>query len=341
MAWTTPRTWTTGELVTAAILNTHVRDNLNILKTSISDDGLTWAGSGNITTSAGSLGVGTASPLHALSVTGNTTFQGNFWYVTNPAINIGTTINTGTAGSKRLQLLVDTSNVCGSISAVNQGTGSIPVVVQPSGGFVGIGTFGPLHALSVTSSSATIANFWTATTPGIGVGTTVDPETAGSKHLSISIATGATPIYASLDAVNQGTAGIPLVLNVSGGRVGIGNINPGYPLDVTGDANVSGDVRKAGTAYTNPDYVLEHWATGRIVKFARRSGARHYDGLRPLSAVEASTRAQFALPRIAEARATGPLGLFSGGDAVLATLEEAYLYLFSHERRLLALEKAA
>jgi len=28
MAWTAPRTWTTGELVTAAFLNTHVRDNL-------------------------------------------------------------------------------------------------------------------------------------------------------------------------------------------------------------------------------------------------------------------------------------------------------------------------
>lgn len=28
MAWTAPRTWTTGELVTAALLNTHVRDNL-------------------------------------------------------------------------------------------------------------------------------------------------------------------------------------------------------------------------------------------------------------------------------------------------------------------------
>ncbi len=30
-AWTTPRTWTTGELVTAAIMNTHIRDNLNAL----------------------------------------------------------------------------------------------------------------------------------------------------------------------------------------------------------------------------------------------------------------------------------------------------------------------
>lgn len=31
MAWTAPRTWTTGEVVTAAIMNTHVRDNLLFL----------------------------------------------------------------------------------------------------------------------------------------------------------------------------------------------------------------------------------------------------------------------------------------------------------------------
>lgn len=31
MAWSVPRTWTTGELVTAAIMNQHVRDNLNVL----------------------------------------------------------------------------------------------------------------------------------------------------------------------------------------------------------------------------------------------------------------------------------------------------------------------
>ena len=32
MAWTAPRTWTTGELVTAALMNTHVRDNQTYLK---------------------------------------------------------------------------------------------------------------------------------------------------------------------------------------------------------------------------------------------------------------------------------------------------------------------
>lgn len=33
MAWTTPRTWTTGETVTKTIMDTHVKDNLDYLKT--------------------------------------------------------------------------------------------------------------------------------------------------------------------------------------------------------------------------------------------------------------------------------------------------------------------
>lgn len=33
MAWTTPRTWVAGETVTASLMNTHVRDNLDYLKT--------------------------------------------------------------------------------------------------------------------------------------------------------------------------------------------------------------------------------------------------------------------------------------------------------------------
>jgi hypothetical protein len=38
MAWTSPRTWVSGEVVTAALLNTHVRDNLK----AIGDPWGTW-----------------------------------------------------------------------------------------------------------------------------------------------------------------------------------------------------------------------------------------------------------------------------------------------------------
>lgn len=36
MAWTSPRTWVAGEVVTAALINTHLRDNLNHLNDSSS-----------------------------------------------------------------------------------------------------------------------------------------------------------------------------------------------------------------------------------------------------------------------------------------------------------------
>lgn len=49
--WTAPRTWAVGELVTAALMNTHVRDNLDWLKTPIAASA-TW--SSNFTTTSAS-----------------------------------------------------------------------------------------------------------------------------------------------------------------------------------------------------------------------------------------------------------------------------------------------
>jgi hypothetical protein len=58
MAWSSPRTWSTGELVTAAFMNTHVRDNLNYLKgaagTIAFEAGATF--DGNIVADAGTFG---------------------------------------------------------------------------------------------------------------------------------------------------------------------------------------------------------------------------------------------------------------------------------------------
>jgi len=103
-----------------------------------------------------------------------------------------------------------------------------------------------------------------------------------------------------------------------------------------GTANFAGDIYKNNTAYTNPDYVLEHWATGQIVKFADKEGAAEYDGLKPLSEVKAFAKENLHLPRFGQAAGHG---LFSGSDAVLASLEEAYLYIFQLEARISALEE--
>ena len=98
---------------------------------------------------------------------------------------------------------------------------------------------------------------------------------------------------------------------------------------------MAADIYKNDTAYTNPDYVLEHWATGKIKRFAENEGASSYRGLIPLRQVEKFARKNFHLPLIPRESA----GIFGRADSVLASLEEAYLHLFDHEHRLAALEQ--
>lgn len=67
MAWTTPKTWGTGDLVTAADLNTHLRDNLSYLKTAITFDSVT--ADNNYTSSAHTAFVDVDSGALSLTVT--------------------------------------------------------------------------------------------------------------------------------------------------------------------------------------------------------------------------------------------------------------------------------
>lgn len=60
--WTAPRTWSTGEIVTAAMMNTHLRDNLDYLKAGIDAPlNAASAGSGAIPTTTS----GTFVDVHA------------------------------------------------------------------------------------------------------------------------------------------------------------------------------------------------------------------------------------------------------------------------------------
>jgi hypothetical protein len=103
-----------------------------------------------------------------------------------------------------------------------------------------------------------------------------------------------------------------------------------------GTANFAADIYKNNTAYTNPDYVFEKWATGSIVKYADKDGAKEYDGLKPLSEVEAFAKEKLHLPRFGQ---NAEHGIFSGSDALLASVEEAYLYLFQQDAELQSLRK--
>lgn len=105
----------------------------------------------------------------------------------------------------------------------------------------------------------------------------------------------------------------------------------------TGTINVSSGIYLNNTAYTNPDFVLEKWATGKIVKFADKKGAKGYS-LLSLPEMEAYSRKHLALPGFGQ---DAKNDLFSGSENLLARTEEAYIHLFDHEHRLDALESCS
>ena len=119
-----------------------------------------------------------------------------------------------------------------------------------------------------------------------------------------------------------GTGGINVGAAPTGGDKGAGTIN------------LSGDIYKNDTAYTNPDFVFESYYTGRIEKFAGNDRANGYDGPLSLSQLRDYTRTHLRLPRIDDA----PMGLFQRGDIALEKLEEAHLYIMELHERIVALE---
>jgi hypothetical protein len=101
-----------------------------------------------------------------------------------------------------------------------------------------------------------------------------------------------------------------------------------------GTINISGDVYKNNTAYTNPDYALEMWRDGRIEQFRNNPGAATYERL-SLEAVEGYIRQHLKLPGFTNE----PVGMFDRADLVLEKLEELYTHVIEIHHRLEALER--
>jgi len=106
-----------------------------------------------------------------------------------------------------------------------------------------------------------------------------------------------------------------------------------------GTINVATDVFKNNSAYTNPDYALEHWATGRNEEFKDNPGASEYKGIIPLSQLGSFMKKHYHLPGIQKKNEEG-VGIFDRADRVLEKVEEAFIYLTQLNGRLTVLELA-
>jgi len=108
-------------------------------------------------------------------------------------------------------------------------------IYEDSSGNVGIGTVGPLGRLDVVTAQ------------GFGLGAGLEASRAVFRRLgggNGGVGLGGWNDDGVIQSADWTSGGIAsdLLINPSGGNVGIGTDNPGYNLDVTGDINFSGDL---------------------------------------------------------------------------------------------------
>jgi hypothetical protein len=136
MSWTTPRTWTDGELVTAVMMNAHVRDNMNALRDYMlgaQDLGANWlvlsrnlgvgvSAATYVTRDRGiAVGTGVAGQFGQLAIVGNQTSA-------NTALSDITTYNDAAGVATRVAAIL-------TFRGAANNTGYVSVYVSTAGSF--------------------------------------------------------------------------------------------------------------------------------------------------------------------------------------------------------------
>jgi hypothetical protein len=150
MSWTTPRTWGTSELVTASLLNTHVRDNLAYLKASPTFDGtITVSGLGTHAFTAGGTGG------NMIVIRNTTAGTGNF-----ASIEIGNDAAAGQADIAMFSTTYTTStyNEADSLRIYSAGAGGINLAAGHASGTIDFYTGGSTLRWTVNASGHLIPN---------------------------------------------------------------------------------------------------------------------------------------------------------------------------------------
>jgi hypothetical protein len=212
-----------------------------------------------------------------------------------------------------------------------------------SSGNVGIGTTSPsgklymyLGNISNTNNTAVGTTIYANATgnPGyMGERFVLDNSTANYAGFIRGVRTTGTS-FIGLEIGSETNHGIRFLTNgtndgaekvriSSSGAVGIGTTNPSYKLDVAGDINTTGDIRKSGTVYMNPDYVFE-------------AGYK----LMPLTELKGYLETNKHLPNLPSTEEIKKEGvrIFEQNRLILEKLEEAYLYIIELEQRIKKLE---
>ena len=198
-----------------------------------------------IVSGTGNVGIGTTAPGAPLEVRGASGAE---------ASNAGNLALTTAGSTNGLRLGVDDSTY-----AWIQSFNSLPLIFNPGGSNVGIGTTVPQGALDVDGGSGS----------GVAVRQTGAPS---SSFTLAGLYLGGTGSYGWLQASGS-SSNNPLVFNSNGGNVGIGTTVPGAKLDVEGTGGVNVFVGSTDATTASVGYV-EALADSSELFVASHSSAR-------------------------------------------------------------------
>jgi len=115
MAWTTPRTWVTGELITATLMNAHIRDNLSALKDPPTDEAVRTGVADYTTTSTSFVDVDATNLALTITTAGGDVMVGMTGTLTNTDATYMTFFDVDVDGTRE-----------GGVNGITHGHGTSP-----------------------------------------------------------------------------------------------------------------------------------------------------------------------------------------------------------------------
>lgn len=249
-------------------------------------------------------------------------------------------VNTGLSGAS------GTGSFAGTVSP----NFTTPALGIPSSGNLASCTgYVPGNLSSITGTGAAVL----AVGPTITSSLTVS-RAAGGNAFTVSSTLSSLIVSLDVDSVSQvsldySDSGRGFVLNSNGAHQAEVWANGGQVIVAkngvvvggatggdkgAGTCNFAADIYKNNTAYVNPDYVLELWATGKIEKFKNNDGAKGYQ-LPSLDGIEECIRKNYRLPGMTD----DPMGSFARQDWLLEKMEEAFICIIELKKEIEELKR--